>query len=470
MLLRFTLNGKPSTAANVDPHQSLLSWLRAQGLTGAKEGCAEGECGACAVALVGRDERGNARYQAVNSCLLPLAAVSGQSLITVEGVANADGSLHPVQKALVEHGGSQCGYCTPGFVISLFCEYYRSGRRGYDAEAISGNLCRCTAYRPIADAARALLEPEPSDPHLVALQASPAPLAALEYRHAGDTFLRPATFEALFALWAAAPEATLIAGGTDLMVYRNQRDQRLPTFISLEGLEELSRIELFEHELVIGSGVTLSAVEASLADDRLSVLPIFRDLLPLFSSRLIRNRATLGGNLATASPIGDALPVLLALDAELTLLSSAGSRRLSVAEFLLDYRKTALLPGELIRSVHLPLPAPRLQRFYKVSKRVLDDISAVAAAFALDLDRRGAIARLRMAFGGIAATAIRCASLEQAATGRPWSEETVAWLAGELERIGTPLDDQRASAAYRQRMPGQLLRKFFEQARVLEES
>jgi xanthine dehydrogenase small subunit len=467
--LRFTLNGKPTVVADVDPHQSVLSWLRSEGLTGAKEGCAEGECGACAVALVGRDERGRAHYQAVNSCLLPLAALHGRALTTVEGVAAPDGTLHPVQRAMVDFAGSQCGYCTPGFVMSLFCEYYRPGRTAYDPEAISGNLCRCTGYRPIADAARSLALPEASDPRVTALErAASAPLGldyeplGLDYERLGVRFLRPATLTELFDAWAAAPDAQLIAGGTDSMVSRNQRFERIPTLISLEMLAELSGIEVLENEIVIGAGVTLTALEAKLAR-----VPAFgaglHQLLPLFSSRLIRNRATLGGNLATASPIGDAAPLLLSLAAELTLASRAATRRVALSDFFLGYRKTALAKGELIQRVHLPLPLPKFQRFYKVSKRVLDDISAVAAAFALDVDERGHVERLNLAFGGMAATPIRAAELERAAQGRRWSADTATWLAGELDHIGTPLGDHRASAAYRRAMPGKLLTKFFEE-------
>jgi xanthine dehydrogenase small subunit len=460
--LRFTLNGKPTVVADVDPHQSVLSWLRSEGLTGAKEGCAEGECGACAVALLCRDERGRAHYQAVNSCLLPLAALHGRALTTVEGVAAPDGTLHPVQRAMVDFAGSQCGYCTPGFVMSLFCEYYRPGRSAYDPEAISGNLCRCTGYRPIADAARSLALPEASDPRLTALeQAASAPLG-LDYERLGVRFLRPSTLTELFDAWAAAPDAQLIAGGTDSMVYQNQRFERIPTLISLEMLGELSGVEVLENEIAIGASVTLTTLEASLANVP-AVGAGLHQLLPLFSSRLIRNRATLGGNLATASPIGDAAPLLLSLAAELTLASRVGTRRVALSDFFLGYRKTALARGELIQRVHLPLPLPRFQRFYKVSKRVLDDISAVAAAFALDLDDRGYVERLNLAFGGIAATPIRAAELERAARGRRWSADTASWLAAELDHIGTPLGDHRASAAYRRAMPGKLLMKFFEE-------
>ncbi len=459
MALCFTLNDELCEVKDANPHRSALSWLRQRGFTGAKEGCAEGECGACAIALLASDADGRACYQAVNSCLVPLGALHGRRVLTVEGVGAA--GPHPVQRALIEHGASQCGYCTPGFVISLFCEYYRPGRSGYEPESISGNLCRCTGYRPIVDAARSLPAPETSDPRLRLLHAPLAPLSSVELAQHGARLLRPTTLPELFELWRRHPAARLLAGGTDLMVYANQRYERFQTLISLEALTELAVLEFREQELVIGAGVKLSALEATLARAAERAPASLRALLPLFSSRLIRNRATLGGNLATASPIGDAAPVLLALEAELTLLSAAGARRLPLSQFFLGYRQSALAPGELIVSVHVPLPSPRRQRFYKVSKRVLDDISAVAAAFALDLDAQGRVERLNVAFGGIAATPLRASALERAALGRAWSRETLVALAPELESLGTPLSDQRASAAYRRAMPGKLLHKFF---------
>ena len=477
-MVRFILNGTPvcsGEGALREPHGSLLAWLRAAGLTGTKEGCAEGECGACAVAMVRTDERGVVRYESVNSCLVPLASVHGRSVLTVEGVALPDGTLHPVQRALVERGGSQCGYCTPGFVISLFCEYYRPERTHYDPEAISGNLCRCTGYRPIADVARALPQPRADDPRLPllaerapdaqALQVSARehrPNAAAPVEGDGDVrFLQPSALPQLFAQWAERPEAVLIAGGTDLMVEANQRHRRWSTLISLDALAELSRFERTADELVIGAGVRLADIERRLVHEGLGELPLLEQLMPLFSSRLIRNRATLGGSLATASPIGDAAPVLLALDAELLLRRGDGARRIALRDFFRGYRATLLARQELIESIHIPLPAPPLQRFYKVSKRVLDDISTVAAAFALELDDAQRVKRLRIAYGGIAATPICASAAEALALGRPWSADTVAALLPALAQLGTPQTDQRGQAGYRRALVGKLLEKFF---------
>ncbi len=449
MAVRFVLNGERVEVDGDDPHVTLLQWLRASGRTGSKEGCAEGECGACAVAVVRADARGRVRFESVNSCLVPLAAADGETVVTVEGVAARDGTLHPVQRAMVDAGGSQCGYCTPGFVVSLFCEFYRPGRLDFDPESIGGNLCRCTGYRPITDAGRAL--PAPAADDLRVPKAAPL-LGAVE----SARFARPTSLEMLWRFLAERPGAVPIAGGTDLMVYANQRYQRFPALISLQALPELRSFSVEPTEICIGAALTLTEIEENLGHD----VPMLSQLWPLFSSRLIRNRATLGGNLVTASPIGDSPPALLALDAEVTLAGPRGERRLPLAQFFTGYRKTALVPEEIVVSVHLPRPLPAVQRFYKVSKRVLDDISTVAAAFALDLTADGRVERLRLCYGGVAATPIRAHTAEALAIGQPWNRETVAAIVAELAHLGSPIDDHRGSAAYRRAMVGRLLEKF----------
>ncbi len=464
----FEVNGQTVIVNDVDPHCTLLEWLRASGRTGAKEGCAEGECGACAVAFVGRDAQGRTQYEAVNSCLVCLPEVHGRSLVSVEGLTRMSSALHPVQEALVESGGSQCGYCTPGFVMSLFSDYYRPGRSGYDAESISGNLCRCTGYRPIVDAAKLLGPPAAGDPWLERLGSGAPVLPAMDYAVGGRRFLRPESLPALLEILAQHPDAVLLGGGTDLMVYVNQRQTRYATLVSLGAVSELERIEFLDDEVVIGAGLPLSRLERHLElDERGRELRLLNDLLPLFSSRLIRNRATLGGNLATASPIGDAAPALLALGAELTLASARGQRRSPLRDFFVDYRKTALLTGELIVSVHIPRPLPRVQRFYKVSKRRLDDISTVAGAFALDLRSDGKVERLRVAYGGVARAPERAEPVELAAIGKPWSSETLATLLQALASVGTPLSDHRGSAGYRRAMMSKLLERFYWETAVV---
>ncbi len=468
MTLRFTLNGEPIVIDEAPPHVTLLQWLRASGRTGTKEGCAEGECGACAVAVVAKDSQGRTRFESVNSCLVSLGTVAGRTVVSVEGIAR-DGVLHPVQEAMVRLGGSQCGYCTPGFVVSLFCEYYRPGRAGYDPESIGGNLCRCTGYRPIADAARALPQPRGDDAWLETLETlggpAPAPPAIEAVAPALAVggrrgLVRPTSLARVFELLGECPGAALLAGGTDLMVYANQRYQRWPMLIALDAIEELARFEVREDEIVLGAGVPLAHLEERLAAELPGEVGALEALLPLFSSRLIRNRATLGGNLATGSPIGDSPPALLALDAQVTIASARGERRIALSDFFLGYRKTALEPEEVLVSVHLPRPLPKWQRFYKVSKRVLDDISTVAGAFALDVGQ-GKIERLRVAYGGIAATPLRASAVEQRALGKPWTRETLASLLDALEGLGTPMSDARGSAAYRAAVTGKLLERFF---------
>lgn len=459
MAIRFVLNGSPVEVADAAPHVTLLQWLRASGFRGTKEGCAEGECGACAVALwTSAPDETASHYEPVNSCLLPLAAVAGREVVTVEGVAPSRTELHPVQEAMIAAGGSQCGYCTPGFVVSLFCEYYRRDRVGFDPESISGNLCRCTGYRPIADVARGLPAPAADDPRLVQLGRRASPPAPC--RDVGARYARPSSLPETWDLLAVQPEMKLIAGGTDLLVYANQRHERWEQLLSLEAVAELQELSLTPEELVLGAAVPLSGVEKFLSGAQVGAGTL-EQLLPLFSSRLIRNRATLGGNLATASPIGDSAPALLALDARVELVSQEGTRVLPLAAFFQGYRRTVLAPGELIRAVRVPRPAPAFQRFYKVSKRTMDDISTVAAAFSLSLSDVGRVVRLGAGFGGVAATPLAAPSLSQLAQGREWNEETLEVLVSETERLGTPQTDFRGSAAYRRALLATLLRKFF---------
>lgn len=467
--IHFTLNGREVVARDVDPNTTLLNWLREQGHTGTKEGCAEGECGACAVALVEKDGEG-ARYVPVNSCLLLLGAVAGRELITVEGVrapgssAALDRSPHEVQKAMIEKAGSQCGYCTPGFVISLFAEYYRKdrARTGFDKESVGGNLCRCTGYRPIVDAGRSLpvLQPGASD-EFAARLAAPAPSVeklelSYEANECARFLFRPTSLRDAADYLAEHPDAYLVSGGTDIVVELNQRHRRLDRLLLLEGVQELRQIRRGEDYLEIGAGVSLGQIEAELSDE----VPILGELLPLFSSRLIRARATLGGNLGTASPIGDSPPALLALDAEVSLHGKAGVRWVPLVDFFTGYRQTLREQAELIASVRIPLPQPEIARFYKVSKRELDDISTVAAGFSLRI-KQGIVESARLAFGGVAATPVRASAAELAIQGQHWGKPALALGLAELESAFTPMTDQRGSAGYRSRMVRKLLEKFW---------
>lgn len=441
----------------------MLDFLRDRGLVGTKEGCAEGECGACAVVLV-RPDGDRSRYVPVNSCLTLVGSVVGGELLTVEGLRPGADTLHPVQQAMVDAGGSQCGYCTPGFVISMFAEYYRRDRPDWDPESIAGNLCRCTGYRPIRDAMRSLERPPPddSDRFQRRLAASAPALGLIQLRRAsepgrGRALVRPTTLDEALAELTADPQAKVVAGGTDVVVEVNQRGTRWPKLISLEAIDELRTLDVGENAIDIGAGLDLSTLEHELD----GAVPMLDELLPLFSSRLIRNRATLGGNLVNASPIGDSPPVLLALDARLELASARGRRWVDVAAFFTGYRETALEPGELLARVRLPRRPPTHGHFYKVSKRVLDDISTVAAAFAVDLDGGGVVTRARLAYGGVAATPVRAREAEDALVGGPWDAAAVARAGSLAARACTPMTDHRGSAAYRRAMVGRLLEKFW---------
>ena len=451
--IRFTLNGEGVTARDFDPHVTLLAWLRERGLTGTKEGCAEGECGACAVVLVRPRHDGRTVFYPVNACLLLLGSCADQEILTVEGVR--DRQLHPVQEAMVRLGGSQCGYCTPGFVMSLFAEHYRPERatEGFDEESIAGNLCRCTGYRPIREAGKSLPRVAPGDAHADRLSLPAPVLRSLSYEH---KFYRPSSLAEALAIRTADPELTIVCGGTDLVVEANQRHRRFPGLLSLELVKEMLRIDETEGAITIGASVPLSEVEARLR----TKVPIFGQLLSLFSSRLIRNRATLGGNLCTASPIGDSPPVLLALRAEVVLASARGERVVPLDDFFTGYRQTALAKDELMVAVRVPLPVAPIARFYKVSKRHHDDISSVAAGFALDI-RKAKVHSARLAYGGVAATPARATEAEAHLIGKPWSEATMKSTLPLLARAFAPMTDQRASAEYRAAMVPRLFEKLW---------
>ena len=392
----FELDGERIHIDGVPPTTTLLAWMRANGRTGTKEGCNEGDCGACSVALLDRDAEGRATWRAVHGCLVLLPMLAGRVVVSVEGVAlpKAKGrgacaghehahehapehhdpnarALHPVQRAMVDHYGSQCGYCTPGFVCAMFEGYYRrdldvaarsseAQKRAKIAEQLDGNLCRCTGYRPIRDAmldALAHKAAPADDPHRRRLDVVPNAPPTLTYEAEGERFLRPTTLERLLRLRAAHPDAWLVAGSTEISVYKNKRHQAFPLLISIEGVLELGRIEHDEARFRVGGGATLTALEEALDGQ----LPAIGKMLRVFASRAIRNRATLAGNLVTASPIGDMAPVLLALGARLVLASVRGERTVPLDDFFLGYRKTALAADELVRWIEIPRPPAALR-------------------------------------------------------------------------------------------------------------
>jgi xanthine dehydrogenase small subunit len=445
----FQLNGASVALDGTEPTESLLRWLKRQRLTGTKEGCADGDCGACTVALVERDAHGRAQFQATNSCLLPMGALPGREVITVEALAQGD-QLHPVQNALVECSGSQCGYCTPGFVMSLFAGYYNGE---LNDETTEGNLCRCTGYRPIRDATQRIAHQRCDRDRFHDVLA--APRAALPSARVAD-FHNPVSIEEALALKQAHPQAVWIAGATDLGVNLSHGQNVAPAFIALDRIGDLKTIDIGDDEIRIGAGVSLTEIEHSLA----GLVPVLDQMLPWFAARQVRNRATLGGNLGSASPIGDLLPVLLALDATIHCIGPNGKRDLRADEFFLDYRKTARHGDELISAITLPRPHDLMCASYKVAKRQTDDISIVAAVFALRLNPDGIVEHARLAYGGVAAVPRRAVQTEALLIGRRLDANTVNAATTQLEAEFTPLSDHRADAGYRRRLCGSLFAKF----------
>jgi xanthine dehydrogenase small subunit len=450
----FLLNGRPVSLQGAAVQTTLLDHIRAQGLTGAKEGCAEGECGACTVILVA-NRAGRSEYRAVNSCLMLAPMAAGHEIYTVEGLAE-DGRLAEVQQAMAAAGGSQCGYCTPGFVMSMFAEQYRPGRSGpCDPHELGGNLCRCTGYRPIRDAALSL-GPPPSGAFLDRL-AQPAPrLEAIEYGTAEARFSRPTSIEGCLSILASDPDARLISGGTDLVVESNLRSRRWNHLVSVEAIPELREFSENANGITIGAALPLNEIAMHWKTPPSVVL----EWLRLFASSPLRNRATLGGNLATASPIGDGAPLLLALEARVHLASQSGRRTTPLSSFFTDYRSTVLTRGELIEAIEIPKPLPEFVRFYKVAKRRMDDISTVAAAMAMDWDEFGRVSRARFAFGGVAAVPLRVLGAEDAILGQRWNDSAVERAQAALAQELAPISDHRGSAEYRLAVAKSLIAKF----------
>jgi xanthine dehydrogenase small subunit len=465
-----TVNGQRRSITGVPLHTTALDFLRDCGLTGCKEGCAEGECGACSI-LIARPGLGTpTEWVAINACLVPVASLDGQELVTAEGLGEP-GALHPVQEEMAVRGGSQCGYCTPGFVCSMAAEYYRPDRRpadggdadghehgpnGFDLHALSGNLCRCTGYRPIRDAAYALGTPPANDPLAARVGAPPSEPAATQLSYEGSSFARPRTLADALALVDADPEAVVVAGSTDWGVEVNLRGARAASVVAIDRLPELRGLVVDADGVEIGAALTLTEIERRLDGS----VPLLAQLFPQFASRLIRNGATLGGNLGTGSPVGDMPPALLALEASLVLASAGGEREVALSDYFTGYRESVRRPGELIRAVRIPLPPARLAAFHKIAKRRFDDISSVAIGYALEVSD-GVVTKARIGLGGVAAMPIRALATEAALEGRPWTLETAQAAAETLGGEGTPIDDHRASAAYRTAMLGQSLRKLY---------
>ena len=453
--IAFLLNGTPVRVAGTQPTQTLLDWLRLDaGLCGTKEGCNEGDCGACTVMVT--DANG---ARALNACILFMPQLHGKAVRTVEGIAGPDGALHPVQTAMVDHHGSQCGFCTPGFVVSMAVGHL-NGRTDHD-DVLAGNLCRCTGYAPIIRAA-------------IAVETAPVPdwmktdaAFTLAEISSGGGAVRggadgpptaaycPGTSDDLADWYLAHPDATLIAGATDvgLWVTKSLRDLHPVAFLG--GITDLQQIECRGGMISIGACVTVEDLRVAMAP----LHPSFAELLRRYSSVQVRNAATIGGNIANGSPIGDGPPALIALGATLHLRRGDEMRHMPLEDYFIEYRRQDLRTGEFVAAITIPASAPDL-RCYKLSKRFDQDISAVCGCFNVTVEK-GVVTAARIAFGGMAGTPKRAAQVEAALMGQPWTADTITAAQARFAADFEPLSDMRASAAYRMTTARNMLARYF---------
>ncbi len=460
--IRFYLGSELHEIGEVSPNTTLLDWLRLdQRRVGSKEGCAEGDCGACTI-VVGRLRDGMVRYEAINSCIRPLLSLDGCHILTVEHLKAPDGSLHPVQHAMVDLHASQCGFCTPGFVMSLFAMYLEGAPPDMQRieDALAGNLCRCTGYRPIVDAALHVLN-TPRQEGIV--RDMGVRLAALQDRqdiaieHSSGVYRAPVDCDGLADILSQHPGAVMVAGATDVAHRITKTLERFPLLVDLGRISALREVTADEEHICFGAMADLQTVRANLG----TIHPHLDEVMRRFGSEQIRNAGTIGGNIANGSPIGDLPPVLIALGAHLTLRSKAGRREMPLEAFFLEYRKQDRKPGEYLEAIKVPrLPAGALLHVSKISKRFDEDISSVCGAFRIVLGADARITEARLAFGGMAGIPKRAAHAEAALTGSVWSESAAMQAAVELEKDFQPLTDMRASARYRMTVAKNLLRRF----------
>ncbi|SFG12675.1 xanthine dehydrogenase small subunit [Neptunomonas qingdaonensis] len=479
-MIHFLLNNQRQSISTIDPNTTVLNYLRnVQRRMGTKEGCASGDCGACTVVLA-EVENGQLAYRSINSCLTLLPALNGKQLLTVEDLKEAD-QLHAVQQAMVDHHGSQCGFCTPGIIMSLFA-YQKNASQKKSIQnnpcvefnkaealaALAGNLCRCTGYQPIMNAAKEIGNHHQSDKFdqqkqrtidilnsIQPVQCHAISNAQHSTTHALKTAFSPTTLQELDELLQQHPAAQLLAGGTDLVLDITQKHQSFNTLIYLGEILVLKQINLTATHIEIGAAVPLSQCHSVIAEE----YPDFGHLLERFASLQIRNQGTLGGNIANASPIGDAPPALIAAGAILQLRIAGVRRFLPIDEFFVDYRKTQLAQGEYIEKIILPRkPQDSIYRVYKISKRLDDDISAVCAAIHIKINH-GQVSSAIIAFGGMAAIPKRASHCEQALLNQVWAETTIHQAMDALQHDFAPLSDFRASADYRMRAAQNILLK-----------
>jgi xanthine dehydrogenase small subunit len=507
--IRFIRRGERVALDNVPPDRTLLELLREDlASPGTKEGCGEGDCGACTVVLGELAPAGGAqggesvRFRAINSCIRLVHSIDGMALWTVEDLAAPDGKLHPAQEAMVQCHGSQCGFCTPGFVMSLFGMYQNHVRKGEPItremaqEELSGNLCRCTGYRPILDAAQRMaqlpaagLDEQQLLGQLQSLRAEcgdleksvlPTPVAKLaknpvrpelvkgsaqdpvrpelvEGLTQNGGYLAPTTLAALLTDRAAHPDAQIVAGCTDVGLWVTKLHMRFPKVLDVTQVAELRRIEAYDHHIAIGAAVPLADAFEALVADR----PQLKTFASRFAGLPVRNSGTLGGNVANGSPIGDSMPLLIALNAHVVLLSTRGHRDMPLEDFYTGYRKTVLAPDEVLAWIKVPRPGRHeFLRAYKISKRYDDDISAVCLVINMTLDQ-GTVARVSIGAGGVAATPARAVRTEALLRHRPWSADAAMLAAATLREEFQPISDMRASAGYRSEVLGNLMQRYW---------
>ena len=467
--IRFLLGQRLIEAGDFDPQLTVLDWLRAHRRTGTKEGCAEGDCGACTV-VVGDLDGAGIRYRSFNACIQLLATLDGRQLITVEDLAQ--NGLHPVQQAMVDHHGSQCGFCTPGFVMSLFAMYHRGGlahaglaRRRQIDEGLAGNLCRCTGYAPIVRAAEQALSGSADDhfsrnrERIVSRLREIQPREGLALEHLGRRFFAPLGLDELCDLLSQYPEAVMVAGATDVGLWITKQLRVMDTLVYTGNVGELRSLAVDRASATLEIGAAVSYTDAM--DALTEAYPEFRPLLSRLGAVQVRNAGTIGGNIANGSPIGDMPPPLIALGARVVLRSAQGERTIDLEDFFIEYGKQDLRPGECVAKILVPLPAGTQQfRVYKLSKRFDQDISAVCAAFAVTLEN-GVVAAIRIAYGGMAGVPARATHAENALLGQPWTRAGAERAMSELTSDFQPITDWRASREYRMVSAQNLLLRFF---------
>jgi xanthine dehydrogenase small subunit len=467
--LTFVLNGEPEVVSGAGPTTTLLQYLRRdKRLTGTKEGCAEGDCGACTV-IVGELHDGKVHYRPVNACIQFMPMLHGKSVRTVEGVAGPDGSLHRSQKAIVDLHGSQCGFCTPGFVASVYAMCCSDADLGLQSinDALAGNLCRCTGYGPLIAAAEHALTTPPADWEADRLAAERTLLDGLDGECEpvvgtdGARAYRPTSGDELAGIYRDNPDATIIAGATDVGLWVTKKHQTLPVTIHMSGVADLRSVTWIDGHLRIGAAATYADLMAEVT----SAYPDFGELLRRLGAAQVRSAGTLCGNVANGSPIGDTPPALIALGAEIILRKGDDRRRLPVEDFFIAYGKQDRAPGEFVEAIEIPkLANPGQLKCYKISKRFDQDISAVCGCFNVTVEN-GRVKSARIAYGGMAATPLRARAVEKALIGQSWESATIDAATNAYANDFKPITDMRATASYRLLVAANLLKKYFHETR-----